>query len=230
MSRPGYRPGEYVSPISTLQRLARKAAEASATEQEQCELCGERIPHDHRHLLEVVPREARCVCYPCSVLFDREAASLGKFKLIPDRRLYLPDFLLADAEWDRLRVPVGLAFCFHSTPARQAVAFYPAPMGATQALLETEVWQAVERRNPVLRGLQPDVEALLVNRTRANRDHYVVPIDECFRLVAVIRTTWRGLTGGQAVWQGVDAFFQSLQSRSKTLKGDTACQSSAICG
>lgn len=220
-AEPGGADGSGAGRFATLRKLARQATEASNAAQERCELCSEPIAQAHRHLIEVATREVRCVCYPCSVLFDRQAASNGRLKLIPDRHLYLASFVLTDAQWERLRVPVGIAFFFFSTPAGQPVAFYPSPMGATQALLEREVWDDVERQNPVLRSLEPDVEAVLVNRSRSSRDHYLVPIDDCYRLVGVIRTTWRGLTGGKDVWQAIEAFFATLQARSKTLKEDT---------
>src|SRR3712207_7958838 len=65
------------------ERTAKKAAEAA---QEHCDLCGEPIPSEHRHLLEVSTREIMCACRPCSILFDSEAASEGKYRLIPDRQ------------------------------------------------------------------------------------------------------------------------------------------------
>ena len=34
----------------------------------------------------------------------------GKYQLIPDRHLILQDFAFTDAEWDSLRVPVGIYF------------------------------------------------------------------------------------------------------------------------
>jgi hypothetical protein len=77
------------------------------------------------------------------------------------------------------------------------------------------VWQQVQARNPVLRQMQPDVEALLVHRIGAARDHYLVPIDDCYRLVAVIRTAWRGLTGGRDVWAQVQRFFEGEKTHAE---------------
>jgi hypothetical protein len=37
-----------------------------------------------------------------------------------------------------------------------------------------------------------------------------VPIDDCYRLVALIRQEWRGLSGGTTVWPAVDRFFTEL--------------------
>ena len=46
-------------------------------------------------------------------------------------------------------------------------AYYPSPMGPTESLLELDAWAALEAANPVLATLEPDVEALLVNRRAA---------------------------------------------------------------
>jgi hypothetical protein len=40
-----------------------------------------------------------------------------------------------------------------------------------------------------------------------------VPIDDCYRLVAVIRTRWRGFTGGKEVWLEIERFFTELDRR-----------------
>lgn len=68
----------------------------------------------------------------------------------------------------------------------------------------------IAERNPVLRKFQPDVEALLVNRIAASPRYYRAPIDHCFRLVGIIRTHWRGLSGGSEVWSEIDKFFREL--------------------
>jgi hypothetical protein len=67
--------------------------------------------------------------------------------------------------------------------------------------------------------LEPDVEALLVNRVRDSRDYYIAPIDECYKLVGLIRANWRGLSGGQEVWQEIDRFFSDLKKRSTPAGG-----------
>ena len=68
-------------------------------------------------------------------------------------------------------------------------------------------------QNPVLRELAPDVEALLINRVSGARDYFRVPIDECYKLVGLIRTHWRGLSGGTEVWKEISRFSQSLKDR-----------------
>jgi hypothetical protein len=196
------------------ERAAKEAAEAA---QEHCDLCSEPIPPEHRHLLEVSTRQIMCACRPCSILFDSEAASEGRYRIIPDRHLFLEDFEMSDVQWESLRVPVDMAFFFHSTPAEKVVAFYPSPMGPTESLLKLSAWEELETHNPVLKGMKRDVEALLVNRVRGTREHFLVPIDECYRLVGLIRMHWRGLSGGREVWEEIEQFFEELRGRSKTV-------------
>ena len=120
------------------------------------------------------------------------------------------DFRLTDAQWEDLHLPINLAFFFHSTRAGRVVAVYPSPAGGTESLLTLEAWQQLEEDNPVLREFEPDVEALLVNRLGPAREHYRAPIDACYRLVGLIRTSWRGLSGGAEVWQEISRFFADL--------------------
>ena len=170
-----------------LRRLARRASAERESQLEHCELCGEPLPPTHRHLLDLESRELMCACRACTILFDREAASEGRYRLIPDRRLFLEDFEMSDAQWESLRIPVDMAFFFYSAPAERVVAFYPSPMGPTESLLNLGVWEELEESNPILKGMEPDVEALLVNRVRGAREHFLVPMDKCYSLVGLIR-------------------------------------------
>ena len=63
---------------SRLARLAQRSAEDRRATAEHCELCGEPIPHSHRHLLDLEARELLCACRPCSVLFDNQAVTYGQ--------------------------------------------------------------------------------------------------------------------------------------------------------
>jgi len=210
------------STFSSLRRFANEESEKETkAAQEYCDLCGEPITPDHRHLLEVSTREMMCVCRPCSILFDSEAASEGRYRLVPDRRLFLEDFEMHDVQWESLRIPVDMAFFFYSTPAERVAAFYPSPMGPTESLLKLSAWEELERCNAVLGGMVRDVEALLLNRVRGAREHFLVPIDECYSLVGLIRIHWRGLSGGREVWEKIDRFFEDLRERSKTIRRES---------
>ncbi len=203
---------------SRLAQLARpglgaETAPAAAPQQERCDLCGEPLPPGHRHLVEVDTRRMLCACRACALLFDRPAASAGRLRLLPTRRERLDGFALDDAGWARLQIPVEMAFFFHSSAAGRVVALYPSPLGATESLLELEAWEELAAANPALRELEPDVEALLVCRARGLREHWRVPIDDCYRLTGLIRTRWRGFGGGEELWSALERFFDDLRER-----------------
>jgi hypothetical protein len=193
-----------------------EAARARANEPERCDLCAEALPPEHRHMVDVASQRLLCACRACTLLFEGRAAGGGHYRLVPQRRVYLEDFALCEADWQALGLPIDLAFFFYSTPAQRVVAFYPGPMGATESSLELEAWRALASANPVLDEAEPDVEALLVNRTGSHTGHWLVPVDDCYRLVALIRTHWRGLSGGQEVWTEIGRFFDDLSARSES--------------
>jgi hypothetical protein len=205
---------------SKLRQVAKRAAAEQEATIERCELCGDPIPPDHRHMLDLRSRELMCACRACKILFDSGAAGGGHYRLVPDRRLRLTGFEMDDATWADLRIPVDMAFFFHHTEAGRVVAYYPSPAGPTESLLELDAWTELERANPVLGELERDVEALLVNRSRGARQYFLVPIEDCYSLVGLIRTRWRGLTGGREVWEEIDAFFEGLAGRSKEVKSE----------
>jgi hypothetical protein len=190
-------------------------AATAADADERCDLCGRPIPAEHRHLVDVETGRLMCACPPCSLLFDGAAAGGGHFKLVPDRRLRLDDFDLPEPVWDAFRIPVEMAYFFRGSREGRVRAFYPSPMGPTESLLGLDAWDALARRNPLLESMSDDVEALLVNRARGARGAFLVPIEDCFALVATIRTHWRGFTGGAEVWQEIDRFFERLGARSR---------------
>jgi hypothetical protein len=202
------------SRLAALARGTAVRAEAPAPEAlELCDLCSAPVEPGHRHLVDVADHRILCACRACTILFDRPGAGGGHLRMLPTGRRRLDDFVLDDAAWERLRIPVDMAFFFRSTPAGRVLAFYPSPMGPTESLLELEAWGELEAANPVLGELEPDVEALLVNRARGRREHWLVPIDDCYELVGVIRTRWKGLSGGEEVWEAIGRFFDDLATR-----------------
>ena len=77
------------------------------------------------------------------------------------------------------------------------MAFYPSPMGPTESLLELDAWSATRGRQPAAARRWSPTSRRCSSTARAGaRDHCLVPIDECYALVGLIRTHWRGLTGG----------------------------------
>jgi hypothetical protein len=203
---------------SKLRQVVRRAAAGQEQALERCELCGEPIPPEHRHLIDLDSRELMCTCQACRILFDSGAAGGGHFKLVPERRLRLPGFVMDDVTWEELRIPVDMAFFFRHSGEGRVVAYYPSPAGPTESLLELDAWAQIEAANPALGVMEADVEALLVNRSRGARQYFLVPIEDCYALVGLIRTRWRGLTGGSEVWEEIEHFFETLASRSQAVE------------
>lgn len=208
---------------SRLGRLARHEAPGGAAlaspppapvEQEVCELCGVAVPPDHRHLLDLEKRDLLCACKACSLLFDGDAAGGGHFKLVPDRRVSLDDCGLDDAIWERLSIPVDMAFFFRNSREGRLMAYYPSPAGPMESLLGLEAWDDIAAANPAVAEMADDTEALLVNRSKGERRQWLVPIEDCYALVGLIRTRWRGFSGGAEVWEEIDRFFDELDAKS----------------
>jgi len=179
---------------------------------EHCELCQAAIPEVHRHLFDPSRRDLLCACDSCGLLFSAKADT--KYRLVPREIADLDQFRMSDELWNELMVPVNMAFFHYSTPMGKIVAYYPSPAGPTESLLPLDSWAQLVQDNPVLATLEPDVQALLVNRTGSDYRYYIAPIDECYKLVGLIRSQWRGLSGGTEVWRAITTFFESLKARS----------------
>jgi hypothetical protein len=146
----------------------------------------------------------------------------ARYRALPTRTLRLDPFRMTEAQWDALGIPINMAFFSKTGTDERVVASYPGPAGATESFLGLDGWSELEEANPILRDLQPDVEALLVNRVGAAREHYVVPIDVGFHLAGLLRIHWRGLSGGVEVWEQIGRFFDRLKSRSTSTSAGAA--------
>jgi hypothetical protein len=182
-------------------RLAQRSTVEREATLEHCELCGVPIAAEHRHVLELATRDVKCACRPCGLLFERAE----RLKLIPTDVYRLDAAAIDDQLWEELRLPVDIAFFFRTGGAVKA--YYPSPMGPTESLLTVAI--------PLVETLAEDVEAVLVNRVRGARRQWIVPIDVCYELVGLIRTRWRGFTGGADVWRELERFYEGLDRRSR---------------
>jgi hypothetical protein len=203
--------------IGALRQFVRAASSPRQAPGGKCEICSRELAVTHKHLLELASRKMVCACDACAILFS--AQGNAKFRRVPRQIRFLPDFRMTDSQWDSLMMPINMAFFFRSTPENRVVALYPSPAGATESLLSFETWDEIELENPALLEMEPDVEALLVNRIGHSRgfaesEYFIVPIDECFRLVGLIRSSWQGLSGGTEVWHDIGQFFTELKARS----------------
>ncbi|GCE24296.1 DUF5947 family protein [Dictyobacter kobayashii] len=208
------------APFRGLRQFLRAPIEPARSVVGPCELCSEGLPPEHKHLWERSAHTVRCVCNACSLLMGRGGAGAGKYCLVPERYLLLEEFVLSDSAWNELLIPVNMAFLVW-TPAedrRQLTAFYPGPAGAIESLLDECQWQPLLDENPILAEMEPEVEALLIQRLTAPYRYYLVPIDSCYQLVGMIRRTWRGFSGGATVWQGITDYFAAIQAKSTVWK------------
>jgi hypothetical protein len=199
--------------VARLRRMARgraapePPAAPAAAEGARCDLCGGRMSEDHRHLLDVHERRILCACEPCVAMRSGE----DDLRPTGTRVVLLDGFELGDELWAKFQIPIGLAFFLRSDVAGGVVALYPSPAGATECELYLDAWNELVAANPVLGDLEPEVEALIVNRLADPPAHAIVPIDRCYELVGMIKASWEGISGGDAVQNSVEAFFARLR-------------------
>ncbi|QGN00168.1 hypothetical protein F7D14_21630 (plasmid) [Methylocystis parvus] len=186
----------------------RRFATTPSMQHERCELCGAAIGPDHAHLLEIGVRRLHCACDACSLTLTESQ----RFLLVRPMTEALVDFNLSDWDWESMQLPIDLAFFFRSTTDGKVVALYPGPAGAMASTMSEGAWTRLVAANPMLKTLAPDVEALLINRTKGARRYYRVSIDRCYALVGVIRSSWKGISGGVEAWEAIGQFFSALDS------------------
>jgi hypothetical protein len=182
---------------------------------EFCDLCGLVIPEDHRHLLHLVERRIICSCEACWAM----RAGEGDYRPVGNRTVWLPDLQIPDDVWAGFQIPIGLAFFMNSTVTSCVVAMYPSPAGATESELHFESWARMCQLNPVLSGLESDIEGLIVNRLSDPPMYAIAPIDQCYALTGAIKATWEGISGGTGVEHAVTRFFENLQAKAKVTAG-----------
>jgi hypothetical protein len=186
-----------------------------AAPEERCDLCGAPMPDDHRHLLHLEERRILCSCEPCWALHSGDA----EYRPAGMRTVWLEDFDCPDEVWASFQIPIGLAFFMRSTTTGGVVAFYPSPAGATESELDLGAWDAFVQANPRLGDLEPDGEALVVNRLGEAPQYVIAPIDDCYRLVGMIKSRWEGISGGSAIETAVPEFFDALRARAVVSTG-----------
>jgi hypothetical protein len=179
---------------------------------EACDLCAAAIAEPHSHLVDLGSRSLLCVCRPCFLLFLPEGAAQGRYRVVPERYVFLTD---ADGgRWDQLDIPIGLAFLFYNSALGRVAALYPSPAGVTESTLPLDAWSDIVASAPELSTLAPDVEAVLVRRTRGRHGAFIVPIDACYELAGIVRRDWRGFDGGEVAARTIEEFFDRIRRRS----------------
>jgi Family of unknown function (DUF5947) len=198
--------------VSGLRGLARPTSRTpppQSADTEACDLCGIGIPKDHRHLLALSERRIVCACEACWAM----RAGEGDYRPTGNRTVWLPGLEVPDDLWASFQIPIGLAFFMESTVTACVVAMYPSPAGATESELHFDTWSRMRELNPVLDGLEPDIEGLIANRLSDPPDYVIAPIDRCYELTGTIKAHWEGISGGSAVQGAVERFFEQLREK-----------------
>jgi hypothetical protein len=182
---------------------------------ERCDFCAIALSPEHSHLIELAARRILCSCRPCYIVFQPEGAAAGKYRPVPSRYVAVPNIEIQDATWDALAIPIGLAFFFYNSLEKKMLAFYPSPAGATESLLPLDTWSEIAAGYPLLDTLQPDVEAILIQRAGGSSRCFIVPIDAAYELVGTIRSTWKGFDGGEEAHRRIEEYFQKIAERSR---------------
>ena len=178
-----------------------------ARDGESCDLCGTSVPDDHRHLLQLDERRIDCACEACWAMRAGDAA----YRPVGTRTAWLPELDLSEERWASFAIPIGLAFFMRSSVAGGVVGLYPSPAGATESELDLASWDSLVADNPVLEGLEPDVEGLIVNRLADPREYAIAPIDRCYMLVGIVKASWEGISGGVGLERAIAGFFDELR-------------------
>ena len=177
---------------------------------EFCDLCSTPLAARHQHLVEEASRKLVCACEACAILFNDRGQ---KYLRVPRRVKVLREFRMSDSQWDGLMIPIGIAFLFQNSTLNRVMALYPSPAGPVESLLTLDAWEEIANQNPEIHTIESDVEGLLVYRVGTAREHYIVPIDEFFRLIGLIRLKWKGFSGGMEMWQEIGKFLEGLKER-----------------
>lgn len=202
--------------VAGLRRFRQVSAGPSRSEPlartgERCDLCGTSLPEDHRHLLQLEERRIDCACEACFALRSGDP----EYRPTGTRVVWLDGLELSDELWASFQIPIGLAFIMRSSGVDRVAALYPSPAGATECELYLESWNELCAANPVLEDLETDGEALIVNRLAEPPQYAIAPIDDCYRLVGLVKTRWEGISGGAGLERAIAGFFDDLRARAE---------------
>ena len=143
----------------------------------------------------------------------------GDYRPTGTRTILLEGLDVPDDLWASFQIPIGLAFFMESTVTACVVAMYPSPGGATESELHFDTWSRMRELNPVLDGLEPDIEGLIANRLADPPVYLIAPIDRCYELTGTIKANWEGISGGPRVEAAVAEFFDGLRARAVAVDG-----------
>jgi Family of unknown function (DUF5947) len=216
LSNAGQRPLPATAAPSRAGLAGQPGTQARQEAAERCELCSTEVAAEHGHIADLEAASLVCACRACYLLFTLPTAGRGKYRAVPDRYLHDPDRVMTPALWDRLEIPVALAFFLRATRSGdELTGFYPSPAGVTECRLDLQLWSELVADFPLLGVPEPDVEAALISRSDAGVEYFLVPIDACYELAGRMRLYWRGFDGGSEARESIAAFLANVRKRAR---------------
>ncbi len=67
----------------------------------------------------------------------------------------------------------------------------------------------------MLEELEADAEGLIVNRLAEPPQYAIAPIDDCYRLVGLVKASWEGISGGSGLERAIRGYFGELHERAE---------------
>ena len=160
---------------------------------------GRELGAEHDHLIEPAERRLACACGACAVLFSAQAGT--KYKRVPRDVRALDELTISDAQWEALRLPDRSGVLLPQHAAGPGRGLLPEPGRAPPSRCwSSRPGRRSGREHPVLArpaARRPGAAGESGAPGRgAGAVCFLVPIDQCFRLVGIIRMHWKGFTGG----------------------------------
>ena len=167
--------------------------------EERCDLCGAALPgrppppaapRGARDRLRLRDAAARCAAATPPTGRRASASSGCRSSTSPT------------SSGPRFAIPIGLAFFLRARRGGEVVALYPSPAGATECELDLRRWERLVARTRCSADLEPDAEALVVDRLGAPpplRDRADRPVLPARRPDP---PAWAGISGGDGVARG----------------------------
>jgi hypothetical protein len=199
------------APADALQAL-RRFARTPAPVAERCELCAQPLAERHPHLYDSRRRQLSCACEGCAL---GTGPNSSPWKRVPTRVFALRGLSIPGPLWRALGIPVELAFLRRMGSEAEVLASYPSAAGTVETKVEFDLWQQVQTLHPALGELAPAVEALLANRLNGTESYYLAPLDECYRLVGLLRSQPFGRSAEPMLRPALAGYFLELTARAE---------------
>jgi hypothetical protein len=182
----------------------------------RCERCRALWKSPHRHLLDLNGFQLLCACASCTAACLEDAR--GSCRVVPAWVRKVLGWSPERSRWSELELP-GIAFFLRASRVDGWLAIYPSAIGALDGHLSVADLTSLLGNSVVLARVALDVEALLIDaRSAEQTSSYIVPIDVCFDLSALVRQIWPGIDGGEAARRELDRFFAALEQRAVPLR------------